>query len=103
MCSRVTLRVSIDSRCKAQNQPITTGYHTILGRRLGSRKLKREDHTLSYVHAYVVKTDIDNKEATVCRRKILFGSFVASKGEERLPRRVMFGEMITGQGHPSGK
>ena len=43
-------------------------------------------------------------EAIVRKRRILFAGFVArSMGEERLPRRVMFGELVGGNGYSGGQ
>ena len=67
----------------------------MLLRCLGWRKRKREDHTLSYADA-LVKTDYASIGATARGRRILFAGFVARMGEERLPRRVIFGEMVGG-------
>ena len=33
------------------------------------------------------------------KRRILFGGFVARMEEERLPQRVMFGELVGGKGY----
>ena len=53
----------------------------------------REDHILSYANA-LRRTYFESVETTVRRRRILFEGFVARTGEERLPRRVIFGEML---------
>ena len=74
----------------------------MLLRCLGWRKQKREDHTLSYADA-LVKIDFLSIEATVRRRRTLFAGFVARMGEERLLRRVMFGEMLGGKGYSGGQ
>ena len=58
----------------------------------------REDHILSYANA-LRRTYFESVETTVRRRRILFEGFVARTGEERLPRRVMFGEMLGGKGY----
>ena len=34
---------------------------------------------------------------------ILFAKFVARMGEERLPQRVMFGELLGGKGYSGGQ
>ena len=61
-----------------------------------------EDHILSYANA-LLKTNSESVETTVRRRRILFAGFVACMGEERLPRRVMFGEMLEGKGYSGGQ
>ena len=37
------------------------------------------------------------------KRRILFAGFVARMGEESLPQRVMFGELIGGKGYSGGQ
>ena len=44
------------------------------------------------------RTDSESVETTVRRRR-MFAGFVARMGEERVPRRVMFGEMLGGKGY----
>ena len=67
----------------------------MLLRCLGWRKRKRDDHALSYADA-LAKTASEGTEAIVRKRRILFAGFVARMGEERLPQRVMFGELVGG-------
>ena len=74
----------------------------MLLRCLGWRKRKREDHILSYANE-LLRTDSESAETTVRRRRILFAGFVSRMGEERLPRRVMFGEMLGGKGYSGGQ
>ena len=77
-------------------------YHSMLLRCLGWRTRKRDDHTLSYADA-LAKTDSESIEAIVRKRRILFAGFVARMGEERLPQRVMFGELVGGKGYSGGQ
>ena len=70
----------------------------MLLRSLGWRKRKREDHILSYDNA-LPRTDSESVETTVRKRRILFAGFVARMREVRLPRRVIFGEMLKGKGY----
>ena len=65
-------------------------------------RLHHEGHILSYANA-LLRTDSESVETTVRRRRILFAGFVACMGEERLPRRVMFGEMLGGKGYSGGQ
>ena len=44
-------------------------------------------------------SDSESIETTVRRRRVLFAGFVARMGEDRLPRRVMFGEMLGDEGY----
>ena len=77
-------------------------HHCVLLRRLGWRKRKRDGHTLSYADA-LAKTDSQSIEAIVRERGILFPGFVARMGEERLPQRVMFEELVRGEGYSGGQ
>ena len=74
----------------------------MLIRCLGWRKRKREDHILSYADA-LLRTNSESVETTVRRRRILFAGFVEHMGEERLPRRVIFGEMLGGKDYSGGQ
>ena len=73
-------------------------HHSIFLRCLGWRKRKRDDHTLSYANA-LAKTASESIEAIVRKRRILFAGFVARMREDRLPQRVMFGELVGGRGY----
>ena len=77
-------------------------HHSMLLRCLGWRKWKRDDHTLSYADA-LAKTASESIEAIVRKRRILFAGFVARMGKERLPQRVMFGELVGGKGYSGGQ
>ena len=77
-------------------------HHSMLLRCLEWRKWKRDDHTLSYADA-LAKTASRSIEAIVLERRILFAGFVARMGEERLPQRVMFGELVGGKGYSGGQ
>ena len=76
-------------------------HHSMLLRCLGWRKRKRDDHTLSYAYA-LAKTASESIEAMVRKRRIFFAGFVARMGEERLPQRAMFGELVGGKGYSGG-
>ena len=71
----------------------------MLLRCLGWRKRKREDHILSNANA-LPRTD---SEGDGTQTRVLFAGFVARMGEERLLRRVMFGEMLGGKGYSGGQ
>ena len=58
---------------------------------LGWRKRKRDDHTLSYADA-LAKTESENIQATVWKTEdFSCGNRGVRMGEERLPRRTIFG------------
>ena len=90
------------SRSKADYDRLRRVHHQMLLRCLGWRKRKREDHNLSYANE-VLRTDSESIETTVRSRRILFAGFVARMGEERLPRRVMFGEILGGRDYSGGQ
>ena len=74
----------------------------MLLRCLGWRRRKRDDHTRSYADA-LAKTASESIGAIVRKRRILFAGFVARIGEERLPQRVLFGELVGGKGYSGGQ
>ena len=69
---------------------------------LGLRKRKRDNHTLSYADA-LARTASEIIEAIVRKRRILFAGFVTRMGKERLPKRVMFGELVWDERYSEGK
>ena len=77
-------------------------HHSMPLRCLEWRERKHDDHTLSYADA-LDKTASESIEAIVGKQKILFAGFVARMGEERLPQRVMFGELVRGKGYSRGQ
>ena len=70
-------------------------HHSFLPRCIGRRKNNRADHPISYQDT-LIKTGSDSIEATLRRRRILFTAFVARTGDTRLPKCVMFGELVEG-------
>ena len=63
---------------------------------------KKRDHILCYANT-LLRTDSESVETTAGRRRILFSGFVARMGEERLPKRVMFGDKLWGKGYSGGQ
>ena len=61
------------------------------------RKHNRADHPISYLDT-LIKTGSESIEATIRRRRILFAGFVARMEDTRLPKCVMFGELVGGAG-----
>ena len=57
---------------------------------------------ISYLDT-LVKTGSESIEATLRRRRILFARFVARMEDTRLPKCVMFGEMVGGEGFVGGQ
>ena len=66
----------------------------------GWRKRNYDDHSLSYADALAKTGSI---EATVRKRRKLFAGFVVHMGEESLPQRVVFGELVGGEGYSGGQ
>ena len=60
-------------------------------------KNNRADHPISYLDT-LIKTGSESIEATLRRRRILFAGFVARVEDTRLPKCVMFGELVGGRG-----
>ena len=72
-------------------------HHRFLTRCIGWRKHNRADHPISYQYT-LIKTGSESIEATLRRKRILFAGFVARMEDTRLPKCVMFGEMVEGAG-----
>ena len=77
-------------------------HHRFLIRCIGWRKHNRADHPVSYLDK-LLKTGSKSIEATLRRRRILFAGFVARMEDTRLPKCVMFGEMVGGAGCEGGQ
>ena len=69
--------------------------HRFLTRCIGWRKHDGADHPISNLDT-LLKTGSESIEATLRRRRILFAGFVARMEDTRLPKCVMFGEMVGG-------
>ena len=76
-------------------------HHRFLTRCIGWRKHNRADHPISYLDT-LIKTGSESIEATLRRRRILFAGFVARMEDTRLPKCVMFGELVEGAGCVGG-
>ena len=70
-------------------------YHSFLTRCIGWRKKNHADHPISSLDT-LIKAGSESIEATLRRRRILFARFVARMEDTRLPKCVMFGEMVGG-------
>ena len=76
-------------------------HHSFLTRCIGWRKNNRGDHPISYLDM-LITTGSDSIETTLRRRWILFAGFVARMEDARLPKCVMFGELVGGAGCVGG-
>ena len=70
-------------------------HHRFLTRCIGWRKHNRADHQISYLDT-LITTGSESIEATLRRRRIFFAGFVARMEDTRLPKCVMFGDMVGG-------
>ena len=70
-------------------------HHRFLIRCIGWRKHNRADHPISYLDTLITMGS-ESIEATLRRRRILFAGFVARMEDTRLPKCVMFGDMVRG-------
>ena len=77
-------------------------YHSFLTRCIGWRKNDCADHPISYLDTLIKKGN-ESIEATLSRRWILFVRFVPRMEDTRLPKCVMFGEMVRGAGCVGGQ
>ena len=70
-------------------------HHRLLTSCIGWRKHNSADHPISYRDT-LIKTGRESIEATFRRRRILSAGFVARMEDTRLPKCVMFGELVGG-------
>ena len=73
-----------------------------LTRCIGWQKNNRADHTIFYLDTFI-KIGSESIEVTLRRRWILFTRFVARMEDTRLPKCVMFGELIGGEDCAGGE
>ena len=72
-------------------------HHRFLTRCIGWRKHNRANHPIFYLDT-LIKTRSESIEATLRRRRILFAGFVARMEDTRLPKCVMFRELVGAAG-----
>ncbi|CAM9603594.1 unnamed protein product [Ascophyllum nodosum] len=72
-------------------------HNSSLPRCIGWRKNNRIDHPISCLDT-LIKTESKNIEVIMRRRRILFAGYVARMEDTRLPKCVMFGELVGGAG-----
>ena len=77
-------------------------HHKFLTRCIGWRKHNRADHPISYLDT-LLKTGSESIEANLRRRRVLFAGFVVRMEDTKLPKCVMFGEMVGGAGCVGGQ
>ena len=64
---------------------------------IGWRKRNRADHPIFYLDT-LIETVSESVEATLRRRRMLFAGFVVRMEDTRLPKWVIFGELVGGAG-----
>ena len=69
---------------------------------IGWRSNYRIDHPISYLDT-LIKMGRDSIEAIMCRGRILFAGFMACMEDTRLPKCVMFVELVGGAGCVEGQ
>ena len=77
-------------------------HHRFLTHCIGWRKNNHADHPISYLDT-LIKTRSESIEVTLLRGRILFAGFVACMEDTRLPKCVMFGELVGGAGCVGGQ
>ena len=77
-------------------------HHSFLSHCLSWRKHDRADPPISYLDT-IIKTRSESIEATLRMRRILFVRVVARMEDTRLPKCVMFGELVGGAGCKRGQ
>ena len=83
------------------NDTLRRTHHRFLTRCIGWRKHNRADNPISGLDK-LLKTGGESIETTLSRRWILFAGFVALE-DTRLPKCVIFGEMVGGAGCVGGQ
>ena len=86
----------------ARGPLLRRAHHRFLTRCIGWGKHNRADHSISHLDT-LIKTGSESIEATLRRRRILFAEFVARLEDTRLPKCVMFGELVGGVGCVGGQ
>ena len=76
--------------------------HSSLTRCIGWQENHCADHPIPYLDM-LIKTGSKSIEATLRRRRILFAGFVARMEDTRLPKCVVFGELVGGAGCVGGQ
>ena len=71
-------------------------HHSFLTRYNGWRKYDRTDHPIFYLDT-LLKSGSENTEMTLPRRRILLAGLVARMEDTRLPKCVIFGELLWGE------
>ena len=77
-------------------------HHRFLTRCIGWRKHNRADHPISHLDT-LIKTGSESIKVTLRWRRILFAGFMARMEDTRVPKCVMFVEIVGGAGCVGGQ
>ena len=83
-------------------ETLCRAHHRFLTRWIGWRKHNRADHPISYLDT-LIKTGSESIEATLRSKRILFAGFVMRMEDTKLPKCLMFGELVGGVGCVQGQ
>eukprot|EP00903_Cladosiphon_okamuranus_P020132 g18485.t1 len=75
---------------------LETTHHPLLLRVIGYRRKQGTHRQLSYAQA-LKRVDCQSVEATIRQWRLLFAGAVATQPDGRLPKRLMFGELVGGE------
>ena len=71
-------------------------HHHALLRCVGFRKKKRTDHVIAY-HKLLLRCHCESIEATIKRRRLQWAGKVVRMDNSRLPKAMIFGELVDGK------
>ena len=74
-------------------ETLRRAHHSFLTCCIGCRNNTRADHPISYLNT-LIKTGSESIEAILRRKRILFAGFVAHMEDTRLPKCLIFGELV---------
>lgn len=77
-------------------------HHHSLLRCVGFEKKARTDHLLAY-HELLERTGCESIEATIIRRRLLWAGKLVRMQDSRLPKAMMFGELVDGKRRRGGQ
>ena len=83
--------------CNAHYRKLRTTHHKLLLRVIGYHRVHGTYRKMSYARA-LKETGSQSVEATTRQRRLLFAGALAIQGDKRLPKRLMFAEILEGGG-----
>ena len=81
---------------------LRTTHHRLLLRIIGYQRERGSYRQLSYAQA-LKRTGSESVEATVRRRRLLFAGAIARQPDDRLPKRLLFGQLTGGSNRTAGR